>query len=165
MTEVTRGAHARGLDGRNAFCNYRIMPTLADAHLIALIAWGALVVVESFVELGARDEAGLRRAARTHFLLDTWLELPLLVVVTSTGAALAARVPVWTTLHTVKVAAGLTAVAANLYCVAAVLRRHAARDRVDALRRHTVLIRVVSPAVGVPAAAVAAWLGLTHLLR
>ncbi len=141
------------------------MDWYARAHLTALAAWGGLVVLESFIELRARDDRALHRAARTHFLLDVFVELPLLVAVLATGAVLAARVPVWTTLHTMKVAAGLTAVVANLYCVAIVFRRHAARDRVDALRRDTVRVRVVSPAIGLPAAALAAWIGVTHFLR
>jgi hypothetical protein len=101
------------------------------------------------------------------FALAAWvfLELPLLLVVLVTGAALASRVPAWTPLHSVKIAAGLLAVAANLYCVAIVLRRHAARDRIEAVRRDTVLIRVVSPAIGAPAAAVAAWIGFVYFLR
>lgn len=141
------------------------MDTLAISHLLALAAWGALVVVEGFVELGARDDAALRRAARTHYLLDVWIELPLLAAVLATGVALAIRVPSWTALHSVKVAAGLVAIGANLYCVAIVLRRHATRDRVEALRRDSLRIRVVSPALGVPAALVAAWIGFTHLFR
>ncbi|MBI2395776.1 MAG: hypothetical protein HYV09_39795 [Deltaproteobacteria bacterium] len=141
------------------------MDTLASGHLLALGAWGALVMVEGFVELGARDDDALRRAARTHFLLDVWIELPLLAAVLATGVALALRVPSWTALHSTKVAAGLVAVAANLYCVVIVMRRHATRDRVDALRRDSVRIRLVSPALGLPAAAIAAWIGFVHFLR
>ncbi|MGZ3418752.1 MAG: hypothetical protein ACXWUG_01765 [Polyangiales bacterium] len=141
------------------------MGVVARAHLFALAAWALLVVVELFVEVFARDDAALRRAARTHFLIDVYLEVPLLVMVLATGIALATRLPAWTALHSLKIGAGLVAVSANLYCVAIVLRRHAQRDRVEVLRRDTKLIRIVSPAIGVPAGLVAAWIGFVHFLR
>jgi hypothetical protein len=141
------------------------MNHVAAAHVFALLAWGTLVLVELFVEFGARDDDGLRRAARTHFLIDLCLEVPLLLVVLGTGFALASRVPVWTALHILKVSAGLVAVSANLYCFAIVLRRHATRDRVERLRRDTTLIRIVSPAIGVPAGVVAAWIGFVHFMH
>jgi hypothetical protein len=140
------------------------MSAVGHAHLAALSLWAVLVVIEGVIELGARDDAALRRAARAHYLIDVWLEVPLLLAVLATGIVLAARVPLWTSLHFVKISAGLVAIAANLYCVAIVVRRHGARESKDALRRDSVLIRVVSPAIGVPAAAVAAWIGIVHFL-
>jgi hypothetical protein len=145
--------------------NTEFMDLVAHAHLFALCALAALVVAEGVLELSARDDGAFRRAARAHFLIDMFVEVPLLVTVLATGVVLATRVPAWTSLHLIKIAAGLVAVAANLFCVAIVVRRHAARDRVDALRRDTHLIRVVSPAIGVPAGAVAAWIGFVHFLR
>ncbi len=48
--------------------------------------------------------------------MDLLIELPLLAAVVVTGAVLAKRAWPLSTLHGVKIAAGSTAVAANLWC-------------------------------------------------
>jgi len=138
------------------------MESIRLAHLLLLSAWAGLVLAEGVVELAARDDAGLRHAARIHFLMDVLIEAPLLVAVFGTGIVLATRVGSFTPAHWLKIAAGIVAVGANLYCVAVVVRRRA-RERDDAeLRRLSARIRFVAPAIGFPAAAVAAWIGFSR---
>jgi hypothetical protein len=136
------------------------MDPLHVAHLIAVAAWAGLVLAEGALELGARDEASRRFAARLHYRLDLLFELPLLGVVLGTGSVLAARSWPFTTLHWVKVGAGLVPVAINLACVYGVVARFRAQDDPAALERWT--RRILLAAVGAPFFLVAATLGLVY---
>ncbi len=141
------------------------MDPLHTAHLVVLSAWGGLVAAEGVLEVGARDDEALAHATRQHFWLDLLVEAPLLLGVLVTGALLTLRSLPLTSLHALKVGAGLVAVAANVYCVAVVVRRYVARaDRV-AVRRHSARIRLVAPTIGLPFAAVAAYVGLAYFAR
>jgi hypothetical protein len=93
------------------------------AHLLSLGLWGGLVAAEGVVELTPRTDDELRFAATLHYWMDVLLELPLLAAVLVTGAVLTAAAWPLSPLHGVKIAAGLTAVGANLWCVAHVIAR------------------------------------------
>jgi hypothetical protein len=138
------------------------MESMRLAHVLLLSAWGGLVLAEAVVEVAARDDEGLRRAARLHFWIDVLVEAPLLFAVLATGTVLATRVHPWTPTHWVKIFAGLVAVSANLYCVAVVVLRHVRAANDSELRKLSARIRLVAPAIGLPAAALAAWIGFTR---
>jgi hypothetical protein len=128
------------------------------AHLICLALWGGVVLVEVLIELQARDEAGRALAAELHYRIDLLLELPLIVLVLVTGAALLARRWPPTGLLSVKLGAALIAIGVNLYCATAVVARR--RQIADAEAVLTLSRRVRASAVGFPFAALAAALGL-----
>jgi hypothetical protein len=131
------------------------------AHLTALSVWAGLVAAEGIVELAPRTDDGRRLAAELHYRMDLAVELPVLTAVVLTGAVLAARVWPLSPLHWAKIAAGLVAVGANLWCVVhVVLRRRQAGDNL-ALLRHGRWVRVTA-SVGVPCAALALVIGLTY---
>jgi len=111
------------------------------AHLLVLGLWGGLVLAETVVELSARDDEGIRVAARIHYWIDVSIELPLLAGVLLTGAVLTARAWPLSHVHVAKIALALFAIGCNLYCAVHVLLRHRRADAVDALRHHNTRVR------------------------
>ena len=140
------------------------MSPLHDAHLVLLSLWGGFVLAEGVVELAARDDASRRAAARLHYWMDVLVELPLLAGVLATGGLLAARSWPLTRLHWIKVAAGLAAVAMNLFCVAHVVARQRRAGDPAALRRHGRFVKLAA-GLGLPFALVAATLGFAYFRR
>jgi hypothetical protein len=61
------------------------------AHLIVLGMWLGVVVTEVLFEFAASDADSLRAAARFHYNVDKYGELPILLAVLATGAILTAR--------------------------------------------------------------------------
>ena len=93
-----------------------------------------------------------------HFWMDVCCELPLLVAIVTSGAILTARVWPLSTAHWIKLAAGLLAIAANLYCAVLVALRYLRRGDRAALAALTVSIRWTW--VAVPVGLLALVLGL-----
>src|SRR5436309_15450614 len=109
------------------------MEPLHVAHLIALGMWLGVVVTEVLFEFAGSDAESLRAAARFHYNVDKFGELPILVAVLVTGTILAVRAWPLTPLHVVKITASLIAVGSALICVLRVFqRRHI--DDVNVLR-------------------------------
>jgi hypothetical protein len=98
------------------------------AHLIVLGMWLGVVITEVLFEFTASDAASLRAAARFHYTVDKFGELPILVGVLVTGTILAVRAWPLTPLHLVKIAASLVAVGAALICVLWVFQRRKIED-------------------------------------
>jgi hypothetical protein len=65
------------------------------AHLVVLGMWLGVVITEALFEFTASDEESLRAAARFHYNVDKFGELPILfaVLVNPGGARLATDVP------------------------------------------------------------------------
>lgn len=97
------------------------------AHLFALAAWAGMVLVELGLEVAAvRDDALKPAVARLHHLIDLYVEGPAILAVAGTGAFLLLRVAAAGGLDAalvIKVALGLGAVGANVYCVRVVVQR------------------------------------------
>jgi hypothetical protein len=104
------------------------METLHVAHLMALGIWLGIIVTEALFEFSGSDPAALRAAARFHYTVDMFGELPVLAAVVVTGAMLAAKVSPLTSLHYVKIAASFVAIAANLVCAVWVVQRRRIED-------------------------------------
>jgi len=130
-------------------------------HLFALGMWGGLVAAEGVVELAPRNDEERRLAARLHYWMDLLIELPILAAVVTTGAMLLGSAWPPSPLVWVKIGAGLLAVAANLWCVVHVIVRYRQLGDAGALRRHGRLVRLTAT-VGLPSAALALFLGLSH---
>lgn len=93
------------------------MEPLHAAHLIALGMWLGVVITEVLFEFAASDAESLRAAARFHYNVDKYGELPILVAVLGTGTMLAVRAWPLTPLHVIKIAVSLVAVGSALICV------------------------------------------------
>lgn len=104
------------------------MEPLHLAHLILLGMWLGLVITEVLFEFAASDAESLRAAARFHYKVDKYGELPILVAVLVTGTILAVRAWPWTPLHFIKIAASLIAVGCALICVLWVFQRRQIED-------------------------------------
>ena len=89
------------------------MEPLHVAHLMALGMWLGVVITEALFEFSGSDAESLRAAARFHYTVDMFAELPILLAVLVTGTILAVRAWPLTTLHYLKIAASLIAVGAN----------------------------------------------------
>ena len=98
------------------------------AHLIALGMWLGVVITEVLFEFAGSDAESLRAAARFHYNVDKFGELPVLIAVLVTGSILAVRAWPLTPLHFVKIAASLVAVGANLICTLWVFQRRRIED-------------------------------------
>jgi hypothetical protein len=98
------------------------------AHLIVLAMWLGVVITEVLFEFAASDAQSLRAAARFHYKVDKYGELPILVAVLATGTILAVRAWPLTPLHFIKIAASLVSVGAALICVLWVFERRHIED-------------------------------------
>ena len=103
------------------------------AHLVALGMWLGVVITEILFEFAGSDGDSLRAAARFHYYVDKFGELPILLAVLGTGTILTVRSWPLTPLHIVKIAASLIAVGSALICVLWVFQRRGIQD-VDVLR-------------------------------
>ena len=139
------------------------MEPLHLAHLVALGMWLGVVITEVLFEFAGSDPDSLRAAARFHYNVDKFGELPILVAVLVTGAALAVQARPLTPLHIIKIAASLIAVGASLLCVLWVFQRRHVRD-VNALlgfRRRIWTLATVAAVFAAPAL----YLGLVYFRR
>jgi hypothetical protein len=136
------------------------MEPLHVAHLMALGIWLGIVITEALFEFSGSDPESLRAAARFHYTVDMYGELPILGLVVVTGLMLAARVESWTPLHYVKIAASLLAIGSNVVCAVWVVQRRRIED-VNVLlgfRRRIWSTAAVGTAFGT----FALYLGLVH---
>ncbi|HSL19475.1 MAG TPA: hypothetical protein VLB51_16335 [Methylomirabilota bacterium] len=142
---------------------------LAIAHLMVLSLWGGVVATEAVVEVLPFRRPELHPAAiRFHTWIDLLVELPLVLAVVGTGAALALTVEPLTRAHLVKIGFAGAAVAVNLFCIAVVLRRgrwleRATGDDTPLWRGSRTVLACF--AVGLACAAVAAALGFRLALQ
>ena len=133
------------------------------AHLFLLAAWAGLVLGETVLEFSIRDAAEARAVARVHALTDVIVEIPLLLGILVTGGALLYQLWPATTLHWVKIACALAALAANGWCAAVVFQRKARIDQPSELMRLSHRLR--ASWVGVPFAVAALVIGLGYFHR
>jgi hypothetical protein len=90
--------------------------------------WLGIVITEVLFEFAASDAESLRAAARFHYNVAKFGELPILFAVLVTGTILTVRAWPWTPLHVIKIAASLIAVGSALVCVLWVFRRRQIED-------------------------------------
>ena len=136
------------------------MDPLHIAHLIVLGMWLGVVITEVLFEFAGSDAESLRAAARFHYTVDKFGEVPILFAVLITGSMLAARAWPLTPLHWIKIAASLVAVGANLICTRWVFQRRPITD-VSVLLGFRRRIWTLA-AVGVAFATPALYLGLVY---
>ena len=98
------------------------------AHLVVLGMWLGVVITEVLFEFAGSDPDSLRAAARFHYIVDKFGELPILVGVLVTGTILAVRAWPLTPLHVIKIAASLVAVGSALICTLWVFQRRHIED-------------------------------------
>lgn len=104
------------------------MEPLHVAHLMVLGMWLGIVTTEALFEFSGSDPESLRAAARFHYTVDMFGELPILLLVLVTGTFLAVRAWPLPPLLWVKIAASLVAVVANLICAVWVVQRRRIED-------------------------------------
>jgi len=139
------------------------MEPIHVVHLILLGMWLGVVITEVLFEFAGSDADSLRAAARFHYPVDKYGELPILVAILVTGAILTARSWPLTTLHVVKIAASLIAVGAALVCTRWVFQRRRIQD-VNLLLSYRRRIWTLA-AVASVFATVALYLGLVYFRR
>lgn len=133
-------------------------------HIFAIAFWFGLIAVETAIELqnGRRSPEADYAIAHYHYLIDTRLEIPTILVVLATGALLfdANR---FGGLYAVKVIGGVVAMLANIVCVVPVfLRKRAAEhENYAAVQAHTRLI--VLTIIGLPGGLTALAIGMYWL--
>jgi hypothetical protein len=130
------------------------------AHLVALGIWLGVVIAEVLFEFTGSDADSLRAAARFHYNVDKFGELPILFAVLVTGTILAVRAWPLTPLHVVKIAASLASVGAAFVCTLWVFQRRRIED-VNLLlgfRRRIWTLAAVAAAFATPAL----YLGLVY---
>jgi hypothetical protein len=130
------------------------------AHLMALGIWLGIVLTEALFEFSGSDPDSLRAAARFHYTVDMFGELPVLAAVIVTGVLLVGRVGPLTPLHYVKIAASIVAIGSNLICAVWVVQRRRIED-VNVLRAYRRKIWTTA-AVGVVFGTAALAIGLVY---
>ena len=130
------------------------------AHLVALGIWLGVVITEVLFEFAGSDADSLRAAARFHYNVDKFGELPILVAVLVTGTILAVRAWPLTPLHLIKIAASLIALGCALVCTLWVFRRRGIEDAdvLLGLRRRIWSLAAVAAVFATPAL----YLGLVY---
>jgi len=139
------------------------MEPLHVAHLIVLAMWLGVVITEVLFEFTASDVDSLRGAARFHYNVDKYGELPILLAVLATGTILAARAWPLTPLHIVKISLSLAAVTSALICALWVFQRRSIEDRNALLgfRRRIWSVAAVAAFFATPAL----YIGLVYFRR
>jgi hypothetical protein len=130
------------------------------AHLVALGMWLGVVIAEVLFEFAGSDADSLRAAARFHYNVDKFGELPILFAVLITGAILAVRAWPLTPLHFLKIATSLVSVGFAVVCTLWVFQRRRIEDA-NALLRFRRRIWTLA-AVAAVFAAPALYLGLVY---
>ena len=91
------------------------MDPLHLAHLFFILVWLGLIFGETAMEIAGRERAFWPALARFHYLIDVYIEMPLIVGIVVTGALLllntAPDMLLW-----IKLADAAVAIAANLAC-------------------------------------------------
>ena len=98
------------------------------AHLVALGMWLGVVITEVLFEFAGSDAESLRAAARFHYNVDRFGELPILAAVLITGTILAVRAWPLTPLHLIKIAASLVSIGSTVMCALWVFQRRQVED-------------------------------------
>lgn len=133
------------------------------AHLIVLAMWLGVVITEVLFEFTASDAESLRAAARFHYNVDKYGELPILIGIVVTGAILAARAWRLTPLHFIKIGLSSIAVTLAAICTHWVFRRLGIEDESELLgfRRRIWTLAGVAAVFATPAL----YLGLIYFRR
>ena len=98
------------------------------AHLIVLGMWLGVVITEVLFEFTSSDADSLRAAARFHYNVDKYGELPILGAVVVTGAILTVRAWPLSSLHFVKMGLSLIALTQEVIRTLWVFRRRGIED-------------------------------------
>lgn len=116
------------------------MGQLLALHLLFAGLWLGCVLTEALFERAILASGPLNAGllAQLHKRVDLFVEIPAFAGVLVTGAWMAVSRDSWPALLQVKIAAGLLAVAANVWCVVLVLRREAATRRGN----HAAFVRI-----------------------
>lgn len=133
---------------------------LLSIHLFAAAFWFGVLGVEFILEQGrTRCKEHGYAVADIHYNIDLYLETPAFVMVLITGLIMSNGQPL-TGLYFVKVCAGLIAIAGNIGCVYAIVRRKwAARVKnFGGLVKYSYMVDRLS-AVAVPAGFMALFIG------
>ena len=123
------------------------------AHLLALGVWLGVVITEVLFEFTGSDEESLRAAARFHYNVDKFGELPILLAILVTGSILTVRAWPLTSLHLIKVGTSLVALSCAFICTLWVFKRREIQD-VNVLlgfRRRIWTLAAVASAFATPA--------------
>lgn len=100
------------------------------AHLIFIGLWGGCVAVEMVMEFWGRAEpARKHQVAQLHFLIDLYVEVPILIMVLISGVALFDADNLIFPTYKIKIIASLIPVLINIYCLVPIIRRKYASDK------------------------------------
>lgn len=123
------------------------------AHLVALGVWLGVVITEVLFEFTGSDSESLRAAARFHYNVDKFGELPILLAILVTGSILTVRAWPLTPLHLIKIGTSLVALSCAFICTLWVFKRREIQD-VNVLlgfRRRIWTLAAVASAFATPA--------------
>lgn len=137
------------------------MSNVAVLHACAVSFWFGVVGVEFVIERSrAKSRVHGYAVAKNHFWIDVLLEIPVALIVLTTGLILLKDAAL-TPLLMAKIAAGLLAVGVNLLCLIPVILRHHAADA-EQLPEVVLYSRMIDQitAVGLPAGVLALFIGL-----
>lgn len=119
------------------------MNTFLFLHLILLGLWGGCVAVEMVLEFSTGNDIKKKHhTAQLHYLIDIYVELPILIMVLLSGLFLLSISRLTDPLYAAKVVAGLFPVVINFLCIIPVVKRKRASDKNDEpqMDRNTKLI-------------------------
>jgi len=119
------------------------MNTWLVTHLIFIGFWGGCVAVEMVMEFwGRKNLERKHQTAQLHFLIDVYIEIPILLIVLVSGIALFDVNNLVFPTYKIKIIAGLIPVLINVFCLIPIIKRKYASDQndVESMDRNTRLI-------------------------
>jgi len=136
---------------------------VSTVHLCLVAAFLALYACETIVEGSHAEDKLHPTAIRLHFLMDIFLEIPLMIGIFATGVILAFQVEEITTPHAWLIACGTIVVFSCIFCFFRFVRtrRHLLdRDTIDPARHVAIRTRFAIVTLGILTPALLVALGI-----
>lgn len=132
-------------------------------HLFALATWAGCVLVEVLLELiPKRSDQDAFNIADYHYYIDLFIEIPLLIIILASGFYMLSSTHLqgW---FLVKIALGLSAIGANLFCAVIVVQRHRAGSQGNIAQVNRLTRFVFASVAGAPAGIAALVIGISYM--
>ena len=131
-------------------------------HIFFVGFWVSCAIIEGILEFMRRRDSSLQYpAAKFHYYIDIFVEIPAIVIILVTGFLLL-DMSEMSALRLIKVVCGLLAILATMLSVVIVFRRRYAvdADNRPAVDKNDKLFDIIAYLIVLPLLTIALWIGL-----